>query len=545
MKEILKLIMSMVFSKKYSQIYSIIDKYEYVSFDIFDTLVKRNVKNHTDIFDIIEKRYNGELKDFRIKRLQAENTARKKSKYEEITLKEIYDELDYDKDVKNKLLNLEIETEKQFCTSNRRMHEIYEYCLKRNKKIYITTDMYLPKKVIEEILEKNKYKDYTKLYLSSEYRLTKHSGKLFEKILEEQNIKSRNIIHIGDNIKSDYFNPRKLNIKSILVKKYIKNNSFQTKKNKTLEYNIMSSFINNNINDKADNYTKFGYEIFGPILYSFTNFIHKKIVEDKIDGIYFLARDAKIIMKAYEELFYENVPIYYINISRKSAILANLENLKDFDDLFNRAKPLLLKLSTIEDMLKVFMLKNINYQYKDRKIKELNTKEKEEIYEIIKDQLEKNSIEQNNYLKEYLKQNNFIGNIAIVDVGWSGTIQYYLQKYINEQSTILGYYYGIEPIKINIDQNTEKIKRIGFLYNNVNKEESNWEYQSIIGLSRNIFESMFLSTECSTIGYKKDGNFIKPIFDEKDNSQQNEILINKILIVFKKCFFRIILEFIF
>ena len=43
MKEILKLIMSMVFSKKYSQIYSIIDKYEYVSFDIFDTLVKRNV----------------------------------------------------------------------------------------------------------------------------------------------------------------------------------------------------------------------------------------------------------------------------------------------------------------------------------------------------------------------------------------------------------------------------------------------------------------------------------------------------------------------
>ena len=39
---------------------------------------------------------------------------------------------------------------------------------------------------------------------------------------------------------------------------------------------------------------------------------------------------------------------------------------------------------------------------------------------------------------------------------------------------------------------------------------------------------MFLSTECSTIGYKKDGNFIKPIFDEKDNSQQNEILINKI-----------------
>ena len=37
-----------------------IEKYDVVSFDIFDTLLKRNVKKPTDIFRYMEKKYQKE-----------------------------------------------------------------------------------------------------------------------------------------------------------------------------------------------------------------------------------------------------------------------------------------------------------------------------------------------------------------------------------------------------------------------------------------------------------------------------------------------------
>lgn len=47
-----------------------IEKYDIVSFDIFDTLLKRNVKNPTDVFEYIENKHN--KADFCERRIAAE-----------------------------------------------------------------------------------------------------------------------------------------------------------------------------------------------------------------------------------------------------------------------------------------------------------------------------------------------------------------------------------------------------------------------------------------------------------------------------------------
>ena len=76
------------------------DEYRIVTFDIFDTLVKRNVYSPVDVFQLIEKQYNREhtikIKGFASERSAAEQKARRDSKYEEITLDEIYNKLSYD-----------------------------------------------------------------------------------------------------------------------------------------------------------------------------------------------------------------------------------------------------------------------------------------------------------------------------------------------------------------------------------------------------------------------------------------------------------------
>ena len=87
-----------------------IDCHKIISFDLFDTLIKRNVVSPTDIFRIVE--LDTKCRNFAYDRIEAEEKARKVTINEEVTLQEIYDCLPYD-DVKKKyLLGQELETEK-------------------------------------------------------------------------------------------------------------------------------------------------------------------------------------------------------------------------------------------------------------------------------------------------------------------------------------------------------------------------------------------------------------------------------------------------
>ena len=61
--------------------------------------------------------------------------------------------------------------------------------------------MYLPKHVIADMLEKNGYEKYDKLYLSNEYNLRKGDGKLQKVLLTD--FKEKKIVHIGDSLNGD------------------------------------------------------------------------------------------------------------------------------------------------------------------------------------------------------------------------------------------------------------------------------------------------------------------------------------------------------
>ena len=97
-KRNLKYYMGIPFITNYKNIDKKIKEADIVSFDIFDTLIKRNMKRPIDIFPLVEhefnKQYGGGLVNFQKKRIEAEYIARKSTKSEEITLREIYLNLD-------------------------------------------------------------------------------------------------------------------------------------------------------------------------------------------------------------------------------------------------------------------------------------------------------------------------------------------------------------------------------------------------------------------------------------------------------------------
>ena len=73
----------------------IIRHYQYVSFDVFDTLIERDVNRPSDIFVLVGKCILGKenAEKFRILRKKAEFEAREENNHKEITLDQIYEKL--------------------------------------------------------------------------------------------------------------------------------------------------------------------------------------------------------------------------------------------------------------------------------------------------------------------------------------------------------------------------------------------------------------------------------------------------------------------
>lgn len=103
------------------------------------------------------------------------------------------------------MLKLELEVENDICRPYFPMQQLYEYCIQNHKKIYIVSDMYLPACSIERILNKNGYAGYCRIYSSCDYRVTKwENGDLFQRIVNDENLQKKDILHIGNDKVADF-----------------------------------------------------------------------------------------------------------------------------------------------------------------------------------------------------------------------------------------------------------------------------------------------------------------------------------------------------
>lgn len=270
-------------------------KVKIVSFDIFDTLIKRNVRTPQDVFELLEKSFNNEFdKRVSIKELRiiAEKKANANTQSEDVSLKEVYHEFDEINDLEREwLYKHEILIEKEICQINYKIKKVYDWCVNNNIEVIAISDMYLPYECIKEILLKSGYDKISHIYISSEKRLRKSTGNLFKLVLREYKIEPYQLLHIGDAYRGDYYMPKKLKIKTVLIKSDIGNTCFfnldYIKQNKDVEYGIINSFIKNNEDNSFDYLEKIGYEVVGPILYGYCKWLSKKIKEDRIEKVFF------------------------------------------------------------------------------------------------------------------------------------------------------------------------------------------------------------------------------------------------------------------
>lgn len=202
------------------EILKLIEGKETVSFDVFDTVVKRDVAEPKAVFALIETRLRERedlcVEHFYAQRIEAERAARKEKHGREVTLEEIYRQVLVSDEQRLELMQLECQTEIEVSRPNIPIKHVYDACVQQGKKVLFISDMYLPSNVILQILRKNGY-GTGRLYVSCEVGRTKRESELFKYVQEVEGLEVSNWIHMGDAIPGDFLVPKWLGIKTLLI----------------------------------------------------------------------------------------------------------------------------------------------------------------------------------------------------------------------------------------------------------------------------------------------------------------------------------------
>lgn len=441
-----------------------VTSYKYVSFDVFDTLIFRTFSHYSDLFEMVEslynKRHQNHIRCFKKERIEAEREARHLANGKEVTINDIYNQLHYNNSIKKELQNIEELSEIDNCVSNKIMVDFLRECKHEGKNIIIITDMYLPRSIIANILEKIGV-EYDALFISGEERVTKRSGELYKIVLKRLGIKPTELIHFGDDANNDIKQPKRLGITAMerAQDKIVPIPYWKEKDAKNIYSEHLCELLRRGIQSYADSpEVVLGYTIIGPILWEFCQWVHQLRVSIGLDRLLFVAREGWLIMECYSKMFpEERNTIEYVRLNKNILRLPSLFN-GDRVEKFIRSIPgrITLEWRDIFKYLGVEDLKSFaskihkrypNTNIHDRvKIKDISFREKKIINFAI--DLQKETIEkQHKMLLSYLEVLGVTKQkVGLVNNSINGSGQSLIEEYLKSEGKSSGIY-GLQFIR--------------------------------------------------------------------------------------------------
>lgn len=323
-----------------------IDRYDVISFDIFDTLLMRRTLIPEDVFTIVEEKALAEgieLPDFKNIRIKAQldNGLINPDIYE------VYDSLQKLTHItdgqKNRLLTLETNTEKEVLIPRDKMVYILKEAIKRGKRVVLVSDMYIPGSILKSILTNNGIEGYESLYVSCDCKMLKLEG-LFEKLIGNREEK---VLHIGDSLINDGICAEMLGLDYCLIPSALEllritkwekcEKELKGINDRSLLGMCISRIFNdpfvlagNRNNLLCKNVEDFGYVVLGAIVASFLVWMLDKLKNSEIEKILFASRDGFIVKKLYDYVMKsrrtELPESQYFYISRKVAMTSDMSN---------------------------------------------------------------------------------------------------------------------------------------------------------------------------------------------------------------------------
>ena len=502
-----------------------IDKSDVVSFDFFDTLFMRKVCNPRDVFLILQEKIKDRWK-YDNSYIQTRSTAIQNIPVN-YTLDQLYDEIQrltgIPDELKNEIKKKEVETEYRILHPRTTMINSVEHCLRSGKDVYIVSDMYLPKKFYAKLLSDNGLGiAENHILISCELNKDKRSGSIWDYYKEM--IGFRSALHIGDDKSADVEIPRKYSIRtyhSLKAWDMLNSSSLQevsadiTSLYASLTMGcVMSRIFNDPFAFKKDtaqvyidNEEDMGYCVFGPVLLTFLLWLIEEGQKDGIDTYVLMSRDGYFLQKDFQflcGLLGLELDNRYILISRQLAMTAAIEN---DDDLIA--------------FMEMPYSGNVTELFEDRLgIKGIKEKPGYEIRDYISEEraeINNRVAEIQSDYKAYLKSQGLNDKCGIVDLGFYGNNQRYLNKTLG--INMKGYYFNANLSDKNENARYQTMKACFQKADDPTAEQSEL-------LKRMIYTESFLTAPYGMVAsVKENGEFIsaRPMANQKYFSKKEKI----------------------
>ena len=533
-----------------------LDRYSVVSFDIFDTLLIRKIDHPVNAFYFLQN--EPQFQQFTPRgpihqvRMEAEELARqmlaRSIQSGEVNLSEIYAVFCKLNDIPLErvasLVAAEENVERKLCEPNPFVAGLYAKAVKAGKRVVFASDMYLRKPFLLDLLrEKGFPVSESDLFVSSDLRVSKTDLGLFQQMLKQLNVQPFQVLHVGDNPLSDYKRPEELGTRAILHRHKASSETLTPCiSNEAL---AVQSYMRGMIRAKrhqstlsSDFWPWLGYRVFGPLITGFCTWLEAHFRADSIEHAWFLMRDGELPKRVYDILFAGtgSVPASTLLSSRRAFVLPLL----DVDPELV-VPNLCVGLSTMPareylERLNVpaagfapefraagfsSLEEEFDARSDSRKLMNLFCQPRVIEALVARGQYERGTLER------YLVQEGVCDSrrIALVDLGWSGTIQKAAHKLLtrNYPSTeICGYYVGT---KRSFGRNEiAGMKHAGYLVERGRPERIN----DVLNDSFLILELVFTSVTCGLICFEEKAGRVEGVFQGQEKSEEQCAIVEAI-----------------
>jgi len=423
--------------------------------------------------------------------------------------------------------------------------EVLSYLKAIGKRVICISDSYLSVSQMSSILEYHGFLQYMgKLYVSSDVGKRKSTGRLFQYVIDKEDKK---IVHIGDNYDSDYVIPKKLGLKAF----WFHSNKEQRRKKELRELfdsenkmDYVSTIISSPVGYKSE-LQRVGYEVLGPALTVFVHNVAEQASNDKVEALFFLARDGYAMKKIYETLqctiYVKSAlpPGRYMCLGRLPVRLASLDGLsyQDILKVYGYVARFPGRNVSLKDILGSYGLEpdgliNIAKQCglelnepiidpaQDERLRKFTGSN--ELQEIVRGK----SAEARELLRNYLDSIGFMGKkkVAVVDANAEGLTQTILDMIFSDDTSypsVIRYYFNL--LSLNIDTagvKPELTEALGIVSDWRSDSSSEHASFCLFGL---LVELFCHPNHGVTVGYERVGSRTVPIFRNTPQEAQYDL----------------------
>jgi len=292
-----------------------------VSFDVFDTVIARKCGAPEAVFHLTghKLKSRGLLsispQDFARQRVEAEKRARQHS-YSELSLADIYAGMNQlwflPKARLQAVMECELETERDNLFAIPGMPDLVQQARRAGKRVVFVSDMYLPANFLRGALRGlDILKDDDRLYVSSQWGVSKADGGLFKIVLEQEKLAGTEMLHLGDSLFCDVQRAVEYGIQARQITRGALNR-FEVAlgcvetdtAGQSGSLAGLARLARFHAEDTVGHFVaaRLGASVAGPIFSNYAEWVLRAAMKRNLKRLYFLARDGQALLRVCETL---------------------------------------------------------------------------------------------------------------------------------------------------------------------------------------------------------------------------------------------------